>query len=445
MALQDPEAEQGILSLLLSVPTAYQELETQLHGDLFSVETCRHVFESICEVAENGDLIEPLHIFTALRRRNAIDGLKLTVNGVKEQCGSVITALGLLYNPAFASKCSGWVKSLKEHQKRRSVLSASLKASKGIHDGLSADEVIAGYEADMRDTMDAGADNSITQTCLADVQVRFDRRNSDEGSLGLQTGIEAWDESLGGILPGTMTVIGARPKVGKTALVEQAIENLLEMGQDVMMVQKDMSPTVMLERMACRRARIEFQKYIKGACHSGEMKDFQNALKTLTGLARRLHLYNTRKLTAVELSALIRKERRKHGITSFFVDQFQHLQYEGKHRVEGMEANSREVRDIINETQIPGVLIAQVTAPPKGVRDRDGNPVPAGRPTSGEFKWCDQLFSDTDVAILLFSLEDPATLPAGQHQQVIFAVDANRMGGVGDETLSFNRPLMTFQ
>jgi len=66
--------------------------------------------------------------------------------------------------------------------------------------------------------------------------------NTPAGLMGLSTGFPLLDSAIGGLAPGTLTVVGARPKTGKsTMLLNWAKHIAYECGQPVLYVDTEMS------------------------------------------------------------------------------------------------------------------------------------------------------------------------------------------------------------
>jgi len=84
-------------------------------------------------------------------------------------------------------------------------------------------------------------------------------------ALMLPSGLTRWDKSLGaGMELNTVTYLGARPGMGKTAAMCQIADILSERGKTVAFFSKEMSLEQIHMRMACRRARVAYKNYLEG-------------------------------------------------------------------------------------------------------------------------------------------------------------------------------------
>lgn len=257
------------------------------------------------------------------------------------------------------------------------------------------------------------------------------------GTISLPTGIPAWDISLHGIFPKRFYAIGARPKVGKSALIEQIAMTLHDAGEAVLIFQRDMSLTDMVGRMACRSAGLVFEDFMSGNINARHSQRIRSAACRIN--PELLRIYSPANLTASEMAMIVEREHSQHKVKVFFLDLFQRL-VTGRDKVEGLVDAANTIRQVIQTTGVSGVIIAEVTKE----SDKTG-----GRPHAGQFKYCDGLFSACDTAVMLWTDDDPKQLVdriTGEHrrQKIYFTVDANRGGAVSDETMYFDRPHMRF-
>ena len=107
--------------------------------------------------------------------------------------------------------------------------------------------------------------------------------------------------------------------------------------------------------------------------------------------------------------------------------------------MEGLAEAANLFRDVIRRKKKSAIVIAEIQ------KDADKT----GKPHSGQFKYCDKLFSSCDTSILLWTDDDPKRVfdqatGLWRRQKVYFTIDKNRGGGVSDNTIYFDRPRMTF-
>lgn len=303
--------------------------------------------------------------------------------------------------------------------------------------GANAEELAGAIKTGI-DKVFAGAsgDESMTEAACAGVIEQIARIKKREGKpLGIWVGVPSYDSQLGGLYPGCMDVIGARPKVGKTAMIETMIDTMLDQGRGAALFQMDMSIEVMIGRIACRRASVVYEDFFRGMVKDGELHRVKMEVRRLQKLSRLLRIYNPAGLTAMQLGTIVRRDKDKIGIEAFFLDHFQTLRHDERSIVDGLTESSKVIRGVTTATKLGAAIIAQIG------KEADKSP----RPHAGQFKYCDQLFSDADRVILLWSNDDPKELKPDERQEIQFTVDANRMGPPSDNVMLFHREYMRFE
>lgn len=426
------EAEQGILGACLNHPSLITDSE-RLTDSLFGIASNVVLFRAIAERVEESGTADFIGIATILRKAGTLDELHGEVNGKPEKGAAYISALTFL-GTSVGHSLEEAVKTCEDAAARRRVISECENGIKAIHAGEDPDEVVGRVETHLGLVTERKTREDKTPSLLNQLEARIDQRQDGKIKLGMPTGVPSWDKALAGIFPGEMTIIGARPGVGKTSMIETAMQMQIECGKHVACFQQDMAAVVMLERIACRMANVVYETYSIGKATSGDYHAIRDRLRVLRKMSKRFHIYNEAKLTANVLCSIVRRLKRQVELAVWYLDHFQTLRYEEENRTEGLTNASMTVRDLITTTEIPGMIVAQLN---KEAHD--------SRPNAGQFKYCDQLFSDADRVILLWSNDDPKELRPNQRQEVIFTVDKNRGGGVGDERMHFHRELMTFE
>ena len=127
--------------------------------------------------------------------------------------------------------------------------------------------------------------NDITQDNIAHVSytnldvykrqermLEIQRRVTEGRTPGIHTGLEGLDRMTGGMMPGTLNVIAARPRVGKTAFALFMALNAARNGHPVCLYSLEMSKEQLVFRLLGCIADIEPSKILKGTLSDPEMK-----------------------------------------------------------------------------------------------------------------------------------------------------------------------------
>lgn len=271
---------------------------------------------------------------------------------------------------------------------------------------------------------------NVLGSALDEMSKRLARVERGEKILGHATPFDAWNKAFGGIAQGNLYALAARPGMGKTAMLEQIVYSMAREEKPVLVFEKDMSPQILVERIACRCCNVPFWKYMRGMIDHRDISQLRGTIEIIRGLP--IYLYNPTNLTAEKLSAIARREVRTHGIQAIFLDHIQILSV-GKELREGLTRASIALRTLVNEAGIPLVVLAHI--------NRAGA---KGRPSTEDIKEFDQLLGDCDGMAILWTEEDKTKLWPGEYLNMHFYAAKNRNGAVGEADILFDGNLMRF-
>jgi len=160
---------------------------------------------------------------------------------------------------------------------------------------------------------------------------------------------------------GTVSIIGARPRVGKTSLALSCIRNQLKMRQGVGIWCGEMSPEDLFLRIISQEINIPFlnlklnYKYLSDL----EKEKFHQARKELSEM--NLHI-KTGSATTTELKAWATDICKTDGVNVVWCDYLQRMQprFNNASRREQVSDISREIHKIAQELNVPFAVLAQL-------------------------------------------------------------------------------------
>lgn len=271
---------------------------------------------------------------------------------------------------------------------------------------------------------------NVLEASVGQAYERLGRMDRGEKPKIRMTPIEAWNKLFGGIGDGRFYGIASRPGLGKTAMMEQMITRYLSQNEAVAVFEKDMSPQMLVERIACREANVPYWRYDREILNERERKDVRIMLSALD--PSKLLLFNPAGLTAEKMCSIVRREIRAKGVRAVFLDHIQVLRFPGRDLREGLTQSSLTIRQNVTETGVSHIVLAHI--------NRDGA---KGRPQPENIKEFDQFFGDVDALALLWS-EVEAAENTGEERAMKLYAAKNRGGAVVEENLKFNGPLLKF-
>ena len=238
----------------------------------------------------------------------------------------------------------------------------------------------------------------------------------------------------GGILPGELCILAARPSVGKSALALNWAWSVACSGRSVPLFSLEMSREQLLDRLVANVGGIDVGAFRQGLSRVEREK----ALLTVQSLrGRRLDIVDEGHLTVGEIRRRVRiAQRRKTPVGLVAVDYLQLVRPDDMHipREQQVAGMSRGLKMMAKSLGVPVLLLAQLSR--KG-EESNREPVLSDLRESGAIE------QDADIVIFLHqarkrNLNNP-------DEPVKFIVAKGRSSGVGRDHLVFRRVIQRFE
>lgn len=299
---------------------------------------------------------------------------------------------------------------------------------------------------------------------LADLVARAHR--GPGGITGYPSGFDSIDEQTGGFHPGDLTIIAARPGMGKTSYVLAIAQHLAEIapkvdevgdlvlddegrpiepGYAIAIWSLEMPEEQLAARLACMKAGIEVSRIRRGKLG----KDYGTFLAHLE-VAKKLPIYldEASGITTMDVRAKLRRLRRAHPKRKILaiIDYLQLMRgREGVHsREEQVSEISRELKAIAKELGIPMIALSQLN------RDVEKRAAKDRRPVLSDLRESGSIEQDADNVQFIYRPEYYSTLanddvpPEEQgYAEVITAKQRN--GPTGPKVVAFRGPSTRFE
>lgn len=181
---------------------------------------------------------------------------------------------------------------------------------------------------------------------------------------GILTGLKSLDQTNGGFMPGDMIVIGARPSVGKSALLGLLAMNMARNGKKVGIISLEMSNAKIAGRLASLDTGVDFAVLYRGLEMDEQYQ--QQLYHQLANQTARLPIYVSDK-TQVSISEIKAKAQRlihKHGCDIIFIDYLQLVDSSGGNKNSNRENEVRQMsrgcKIMAKDLEMPVVVLAQL-------------------------------------------------------------------------------------
>lgn len=245
----------------------------------------------------------------------------------------------------------------------------------------------------------------------------------------LYLGFPKLDDMIGGLEGGDMIVIGARPGVGKSALVTQITSNLAKQGKRIGFYNLEMQNKQVYERFVVSESGIGLTRLRRAIKFLGdEQKRFDKANEVLEKAENIIITTGSRTVND------IRAESRHMDYDIIIIDYMQLLKadttYRGNRTAEVGEI-SRAIKSLAMELNIPIIALSQL--------NRTSEMKDTKEPTMAELREAGNIEQDASVIMLLWNLSNEDKTKKG------CKLEKNRQGITGKVAMQFNGDLMRFE
>ncbi len=319
-----PGNEAAVLACVLQSPATYFEVESQLSEQDFLTSHHKAIWVVIKSLSQQG--VTTPDISTVLTRAGDLD-LEKEISGPNIKAYAYINAL---FDKSIDTNNIGfYLNRMLDASIKLKVLKVSTEIielteqNKTLTGETLTAETIVDHAQDkfLQLAVDTMRESDATPLSEGLNELLEEIENNPSGLMGIPTGFERLDAAIGGLAPGTLTVVGARPKAGKsTMLLNWAKYIAYDSGHPVLYIDTEMSTREQQLRLLSMMSTVP-ERDIK----SNTFKDDPQALDNIrfaqsikdTGLI--LHKYYPN-FTPEGVAALTRKYHHQNKVKCLIFD-----------------------------------------------------------------------------------------------------------------------------
>jgi replicative DNA helicase len=377
----DLDAEAAVISAVMLDPLAFDKVNEFLKPEHFYSEAHRRIHESCIELSAEGKPVDVVQVATWLRDRE-----RLAQVGGMAYLTEVLNAA-----PAVANVVS-YAKTIHEKFRvRQLILACQRVAAQGYAGYGEAQQFIDSAEQAVYDIARTRESTSVFP--LRDVMQETFRRMmkaTERGAriIGIPTGFDRYDRITSGLHDGELTIVAARPGMGKTSLVlnmaiNVASPQLLESARDpndrwqepgyaVVIFSLEMPREQIVKRMLCSEARVDVSRVRTGMLAPSDWSKLTQAAAHLNNL--NVWVDDSATLSILELRSKVRRLQaefdrtdpvtgeKKQRLGLVMVDYLQLMR--GRENANSREQEiseiSRGLKQLAKELNLPVIALSQL-------------------------------------------------------------------------------------
>jgi replicative DNA helicase len=255
---------------------------------------------------------------------------------------------------------------------------------------------------------------------------------------GIGTGFKKLDEMTAGLHPGEMTIIAARPSMGKTAFSLNVAQHIaLRLKKTVAYFSLEMGKESMMMRMLSAESKVSMSEIRNGRIQDSAWPKLINAASALSEAS--IFIDDTPGMSPFEIRSRARRLKAEHGLDVIMIDYLQLMSMKQKYssREQEVAEISKSLKSIAKELQIPIIALAQLN---RGVEGRTEK-----KPMLSDLRESGSIEQDADVIMMLYRDDyyDKENPEKQGHAEVI--VGKQRNGATGPVKLRFDAQYNRFR
>lgn len=360
---------------------------------------------------------------------NAINELKakkeeismLTIQSkIDSDSSKVLKYLSELGNYIYKTNAQTAYEILKDKTKKRELLELAKNIQKEIEQIEDVDVYLEKSISEIQkiEFQTEKEENFVDE--VAKTATKIEQNINKKQDYSYYTGFLDLDDLTDGLHKGELTIIGARPGVGKTTFSLQIAEHISKKQKNVTYVCLEMSTEQMIQKMLAKEARVNSRKIRNGDLTSEEIDKIGIACAEVCDLKMNI-LTKIRTIQQIEIVARRMKNRGK--LDLLIIDYLQLVRSSAKFQSREQEVAdiSRTLKLLSIELEIPIIALCQLN------RNASKN-----EPTLADIRESGSIEQDADNVIFLYQEDE-------ENNIVTVDLQKQRAGNIGKSRLKFNK------
>lgn len=382
------EAEMGALGAMLLSERAAEELASTLDSSDFYSPSHRKIFEGIRQLMNQGKAVDLVTLKNELTEQEVLD-----------QVGGVNYLIKITESVPSAANAEYYAGIVLDKATLRRLEDAGHRIVKSVHDtSESAESKVDTAEAMVFEVGQKRLGKyfesvrSLAKDFFLDVDNLLE---TGTPMLGTPSGYTDLDQKTSGFYGGDLTIVAARPAMGKTSLVLNFALNVAqqELG-NVAVFSLEMSGKQLVRRMISTLAQVPMGALKQAGLKTDDYQKLADACEVLYSLP--IYVDDSSDLTPMAMRGKCRRLKADGGLSLVVVDYLQLMQ--GSRRTENRTQEiaeiARSLKSLAKELDVPVIALSQLN---RGVEAR-----PDKRPMLSDIRESGSIEAEADLVMFLY-------------------------------------------
>lgn len=250
-----------------------------------------------------------------------------------------------------------------------------------------------------------------------------------EGVQGISTGFEDLDEAVGGLYPGQLIILAARPGSGKSAFVTNLSLYCAEAGNAVLISSLEMTHLEIAIRLISKVSFVPFTTIQRGSPTESERQQIMTASEQLSRLP--IEIDDTPHQSLRHIAAKVRRATQRRNVKLAVVDYLQLIEPEERrvNREQQIAQITRGLKQLAKACHVPIICLSQLN---RDVEKRDNK-----KPRLSDLRESGAIEQDADSVWALWQ-------PDELEPMIELCVLKQRNGAKRDVKFKWDGPTMSF-
>ncbi|MEQ8833632.1 MAG: replicative DNA helicase [Miltoncostaeaceae bacterium] len=421
---QNVEAEAMLLASVMAADGYAADVLSMVDElDLYR-EGHRAVYRAISALFNSGEPIEPITVIETLTKAGELDA-----------AGGRLGVLELMETPFIAASYKTYAGMVRDTATQRRLLRVGQEIEKMVvqREGETS-QMVQGAETLVYELSQKGVRGDFTRAkelVIGGLERLTRAAEGPDGVLGVPTGFIDIDGVIGGLQPGNLIVIAARPSMGKTALALCMAEHAaLNDDRSVALFSLEMSGDELIQRMLSSTAVVDAGRIRSGRLAPEDWSRIGRAADRLS--AARLFIDDSEGVSLGEMRTKCRRLKSRDGLDLLIVDYIQLMEggtgRREESRVQEISAISRGLKMLARDLEVPLIVLSQLNRSPDARNDK--------RPMLSDLRESGAIEQDADLVLMIYRDEyyNPESEDTGVAEVI---VAKNRHGPTDRVKLTF--------
>lgn len=348
---QSLPAEAAVLGGMLLHRDGIEEALEVLGRDDFYLPRHQAVFDAIVHLSERGDPADAVTVAKLLDDR-----------GELSRVGGAVFLHELMGATASAASTGFHAEIVREKAVLRRLVEVGRRIEQmGFEtDGDDIEEIVARAHDEV---FAVTARREVEESSQADSADRVASKLMKPDEQGVATGFADLDELTGGLKPGQLVIVGARPGLGKTTLCLDILRHIsIKQGEHVAMFSLEMTHDELTARMFSAESRIPLHHLRFGRMTDDDWARLDKHIGDIADA--KIHVDDSEDLTLMKVIARSRRLAKRYPLKAIAVDYFQMLDAGNGRRYESREREAAAIiyglKRLGKALGVPVIALAQL-------------------------------------------------------------------------------------